>query len=216
MKVEGLGGDVWRRFTIRRLTVSDEKGVWLSAEGLDLRWSYGALVRRRLQVDAASIGKVTVLRRPTLSAKGPPSAGLPLTINVGQVRFQLETLPAFSQRYGLYDVRGKLRLERGDRGQSGEVRISSLTHLGDYLDLGFDVSRARPLKILADGQEARGGALGGALGLPADQTFAVTARAIGTPTGGRLDVRLTSGRRIPLDAHGGWTAATKAFQCLSL
>jgi translocation and assembly module TamB len=207
LKVEGLGGDVWRHFTIRRLTVSDEKGVWLRAEGLDLRWSYGALVRRRLQVDAASVGKVTVLRRPTLAAKGPPSAGLPLTINVRQTQFRLETLPAFSQRYGLYDVQGKLRLERGDRGQSGAVRISSLTHLGDYLDVAFDVGRSRPLRIRADGQEARGGALGGALGLPADQTFALTARATGTAAGGRLDVRLSSGRRIPLDAHGSWTAA---------
>ena len=206
LKVEGLGGDVWRHFTIRRLTVSDEKGVWLRAEGLDLRWSYGALVRRRLQIDSASAAKVTVIRRPTLSPKGPPSAGLPLTVNVRQARLRLETLPAFSQRYGLYEVSGRVRLERGDRGRSGAVKISSLTHLGDYLDLGFDVGRARPLRIRADGQEARGGALGGALGLPADQTFALSARATGTAGGGRLDVRLTSGRRVPLDAHGSWTA----------
>ena len=40
LRIEGLGGDVWRDFTVRRLTISDERGVWLQADGLSLRWDY--------------------------------------------------------------------------------------------------------------------------------------------------------------------------------
>ena len=34
LRVEGLSGDVWRDFRIRRLTLRDEKGVWLEANNI--------------------------------------------------------------------------------------------------------------------------------------------------------------------------------------
>ena len=207
LKVEGLEGDVWRHFTIRRLTISDEKGVWLEGQNLDLRWRFAELLRRRLAVDAVTAQRVRILRRPTLSPKGPPSKGLPITFDIRSMAFPVETLPAFSTRAGLFDVSGALSLERNDRGQKGAVTAKSLTHAGDFLAVQFDVGRTRPLLVIADGLEARGGALAGALGLPADRTFAIAAKAVGSGRGGRLDVRLVSGTSTPLDAHGGWTPA---------
>jgi hypothetical protein len=34
LKIEGLTGDIWSAFGVRRLTISDEKGVWLDAADL--------------------------------------------------------------------------------------------------------------------------------------------------------------------------------------
>ena len=34
LKIEGLTGDIWNAFGVRRLTISDEKGVWLEAADL--------------------------------------------------------------------------------------------------------------------------------------------------------------------------------------
>ncbi len=206
LKVEGVGGDIWSHFTVRRLTIIDEKGVWLEANKLDVRWSYALLVTRRLKVDAVTAESVRVLRRPTLREKGPPSRGLPITFDIRSMRFRLETLPAFSTRRGLFDVAGTLRLERGDLGQSGAVTAVSLLHQGDRLNLEFGLGRARPLKIVADAVEAKGGALAGALGLRADQPLMIIARAAGTGASGRLDLEIRSGATRPAWAHGGWTA----------
>ena len=43
LKIEGVGGDIWRDFTVRRLTVIDEKGVWLDAQDLRVQWRYAEL-----------------------------------------------------------------------------------------------------------------------------------------------------------------------------
>ena len=207
LKIEGLGGDIWRDFTIRRLTISDEKGVWFEANRVRLHWSYAELVFRRLRIDDATAETVRVLRRPSLAPKGPPSNGLPVTFEVRAMKFRLETLPAFSTRRGLFDVAGALSVERGDLGQAAAVTARSLLHPGDLLDLRFDIGRTRPLHVAADATEARGGAIAGALGLAADKPFKVTARADGSSGSGRIDLELTSGASRPAWAHGGWSAA---------
>ena len=208
LKIEGLGGDVWRNFTLRKLTIADEHGVWLEADKVAAAWDYRALVHRRLQVSGLTADQVTVLRRPSLASKGPPSSGLPVSFDIGSMKFRLKTLPAFSQSPGLYDIDGKLRLLRGGRGETGHIHAASLTHLGDFLDVRFDAGAKKPLKIAAQAQEARGGALAGTLGLPADQPFSVDLKADGAPQGqtGRLDLDLYSGGKRPLWAHGGWTS----------
>ena len=208
LKIEGLGGDVLRDFTVRRLTVSDEHGVWLQADAVVIRWDYGALLHRRLQVSSLHAQMVTVIRRPSLAPKGPAARGLPVAFDIKDLGFPLKTLPAFSTRQGLYDVTGKLKLARAGKGEAGEIRAASLTHLGDFLDLRFDLAPVRPLLIVARGMEAKGGALAGALGLDAEQPFRVELDATGTAQGqsGRLDLDVLSGDKRPLWAHGGWTA----------
>ena len=207
LKLEGLSGDVWRNFTVARLTIADERGVWLEADRVAVRWSYGMLLQRRLQIDELNSQGVRVLRRPSLAPKGPPSRGLPVTFDIRKIGLRVETLPAFSTRRGLYDITGKLSLERRDLGQAGEFQAASLLHLGDHLAVQFDIGRTRPLLIIADGVEAKGGGLAGALGLPADLPFSVSAKASGSESAGRLDARVTTGAKVPLDAHGGWTLA---------
>ena len=206
LEIDGLGGDVWRDFTIRRLTVSDQKGVWLEADGLAVRWSYGFLLGRRLQVDAATAQSVRVLRRPALGPSSRGSGAQPVSIDVKSFAFPVETLPAFSTQRGLYAVEGRLSLQRGGRGQTGAVSVKSLLHLGDFLNLNFDLGTKHPLLVDAKALEAKGGALAGALGLPANQPFSIDAHAEGTGPSGRLDLELHSGDRRPAWAHGGWTA----------
>ena len=207
LTVEGLDGDVWRDFTIRRLTVSDARGAWLQADRLRVRWSSSALLTRRLQVDSAIAEHVTVLRRPNLAPAGPSSGGSPVELDLRELRLRLETLPAFSLQRGLFAVTAKLRLQRGDRGARGALKAQSLLHAGDSLNLGFDVEQDRALLVDADAVEGTGGAMAGALGLPTGQPLSIAAHASGSIASGRLDARVTTGRQTPLDAHGAWTPA---------
>ena len=38
LKIEGLSGDVWGSFGVRKLTISDEAGVWLQADKVAVSW----------------------------------------------------------------------------------------------------------------------------------------------------------------------------------
>ncbi|MGZ8363113.1 MAG: translocation/assembly module TamB domain-containing protein, partial [Caulobacteraceae bacterium] len=203
LRVEGLGGDIWRNFTVRKLTIADEKGVWLQADQVAVKWSYLALLQRRLSVDEATAAKVSVFRRPSLTPK-TKSKGLPVSTVIDKATFRLETYPAFSVKRGLFDVAAALQLERNG-GQVGQASAVSLLHTGDRLDVKFDISKLRPLLIDAKAFEAQGGALAGTLGLPAERPFRAVALARGNQNGGSLVLNAWSGAAQPVVAGGNWT-----------
>ncbi len=204
LRIEGLSGDVWRHFTVRRLTISDEKGVWLEARNLDISWRYAELLTRKLHAEAITAQQVTLLRRPTLTPK-QKSSGLPVSFDIDLIKTRLELRPAFSYRRGVYDVTGNLDVQRGGGGQQGKISAASVLHAGDHLNLQFDLGKTRPLLLVADVHEAQGGALAGAAGLPADQPFDVKARADGKESQGRITAVATSGAAKPLEIQGAWT-----------
>ncbi len=203
--IEGLKGDVWRDFTIDRLTVSDAKGVWAQADHVAVRWTWPALLGRRLQVDVLTAQDVRVLRRPVLAPAGPPGGALPIGLDIRRLRLRLETLPAFSIERGLFDVSARLRVRRGGRGETGSILAQSLLHAGDSVSAQFEVDQRKPLLVTIQAQEAQGGAIAGSLGLPADQPFSASAHASGSIQAGRLDAALVTGARTPIWAHGAWT-----------
>ncbi|MET0271362.1 MAG: translocation/assembly module TamB, partial [Phenylobacterium sp.] len=203
LKIEGLAGDVWRDFTIRRLTIRDEKGVWLEANDVHLVWRAGELVRRRFHADKIEARLIKVIRRPTLRPKGKDS-GLPVSFHIDDAHGRLELTPEFSLRRGVYDLNLELDVERRG-GQQGRLRAVSVLHPGDHLNLDFDVSKTKPVLLLADAEEARGGALAGALGLPANQPFSLKVAAGGKLSEGRVSALATSGNTQPLKAMGVWT-----------
>lgn len=203
LRVEGLSGDIWRDFTVRRLTISDEKGVWIEAKNVGLQWSYLQLLRRRFHAERIRAEEVRVLRRPTLTPKGE-SKGLPVSFDIDVIQARIVMEPAFSYRRGVYDLSGRLDVERGDGGQSGRIAARSVLHPGDYLDLQFEMGKTRPLKLIAQAEEARGGALAGSLGLPADRAFALNARADGQMSQGQFSVSTLVGNVRPVEAQGSW------------
>jgi translocation and assembly module TamB len=203
LKVEGLSGDIWRDFRIRKLTIRDEKGVWLEANNVHLTWRHLELFRRRFHADAIEAQNIRVLRRPTLTPKGK-DRGLPVSFQIDKATARLEMLPEFSYRRGVYDLALALDVERRG-GRKANVRARSVLHPGDHLHLDLDMGGAKGLLVRVDALEARGGALAGAIGLPADQPFAMAMRANGKTSQGRFTAVATSGVQRPLDAQGAWS-----------
>ncbi|HEX2562212.1 translocation/assembly module TamB domain-containing protein [Phenylobacterium sp.] len=203
LKLYGLSGDVWRNFSVRRLTISDEKGVWLDARDVQVEWDYSQLFFRRLLADEITAKSVQLVRRPTLepSTKSP---GMPLSVDIDAFSARVELLPAFSYERGVYDLTGEVELGRRNSGQSGRIEADSVLRPGDHLDVRFEFGGRRPLKVAARALEAEGGALAGALGLPTDQPFALQVDANGKMSEGRFSAAATSGTASPLQAHGAW------------
>lgn len=202
LKIEGLSGDIWRDARVRRLTIRDEKGVWLEAQNVHLSWRYLELLRRRFDADLIEADSVRILRRPTLSAKGK-DRGLPVSFHIDQIRTRLTMEPAFSYRRGVYDVCLALDVERKGA-RSGKLDARSLLHAGDRLNVDFALGGKGPLRLVAQAVEARGGALAGAVGLPADRPFRLDVRADGTASQGRFTASATTGADTPLLARGAW------------
>lgn len=203
LKVEGLTGDIFHDLKVARLTISDEGGAWLEADNVHMTWSYLELLRRRFHASRLDVQSLKLLRRPTLTAKGEDT-GLPVSFHLDQAHARVEMAPAFSYERGAYDLALKLAVSRnGD--QRGQARAASLLHPGDYLNLDFDLSDRRPLLFRLDAVEAQGGALAGAMGLPARQPFIVEATASGGLSNGRFDAFANSGSTRVLKALGAWT-----------
>ncbi|ACG77822.1 conserved hypothetical protein [Phenylobacterium zucineum HLK1] len=205
LTLEGLSGDVWRDFRVRRLTIRDEEGVWLEARNLHIQWRYLELLRRRFDADLVEAEQLRLIRRPTLGPKGK-DRGLPVSFHIDRLRTQVVLEPEFSFRRGVYDLDGRLALERRG-GRSGRITALSRLHPGDRLHVDFAFGPMRPLRLTADAVEAQGGALAGALGLAADQPFELTVRASGQASEGQFLALARSGELVPLRARGAWNPA---------
>lgn len=203
LHVEGLSGDLWHDLKIRRLTISDEKGVWLEGRNAELVWHSPRLLARRFLAESLTAERVFIYRRPILSPPTPPKP-IPVSVQIDAARLTVETLPAFSYQKGVFDVAGNLDVERNG-GTRAKVLTKSLLHPGDFANIDFDLGGKKTMALTADASEARGGALAGALGLPADQPFALTARLSGTMQKGQFKVVTTSGSMTPVRATGAWT-----------
>jgi translocation and assembly module TamB len=205
LKIEGVSGDIWRNVQIRRLIIYDEKGTWLEGRNVTMKWRYAELFARRFHADAIAVQNLTLIRRPTLTPK-EKSGSLPVTVLIDSLQARVETLPAFSSTRGLFDLQGRLALQRGG-GTAGRITAQSRLHQGDFADVAFDLGKADTLLVNARAAEARGGALAGAIGLPADQPFTLDAQARGATKAGRFNLLVTSGQSQPAKAEGAWDAA---------
>ena len=209
LHVSGLRGDIWSDFTIERVTVSDPQGVWLDVEQLGVRWRPGDLLLRRFHASVISVGQARIFRRAVLgpAPPPPPSPGkAPLSVMIDTLKLRLETRPAFSGRPGLFDVNANLKINRSG-GLGGAVTARSLLHAGEGMNARFDLGLTRHLLLDAKAREGEGGAIGGTLGLPSDQSFALVARADGDKTEGQFHLRAASGARPVASADGVWSKA---------
>ncbi len=210
LHVEGLDGDIWTDFSVRRLTISDAQGVWFDLDKLRVRWTAWEIVEHKVDADEIDAAKVSVLRQPVLGPNTPPGK-TSLAVHIGKLATRIEMQPAFSYRYGLYDVVAAFDLARSG-GAAGRIQAVSLTHAGDRVDGVFDLGRDKTVKLTLNAHEADGGAVAGALGLAADQPFALTANASGTTSQGRFDADSRSGALTPFTGSGAWTPAGGSAQ----
>ena len=156
-------------------------------------------------------GLVKVLRQPVLVKQPPhPPSKPPVSLILDQATLRLETAPDLSVQRGLWDV-----VVQADAQRSGRLRTTlvakSLLHAGDGLTLALKVGRRdRFPAARRAATESGGGALAGALGLPADQSLNIQATGDGTSAAGRAEMYAISGQTTPLEGVAVWgkTGAT--------
>jgi translocation and assembly module TamB len=192
VKLSGLAGSFPRALTLETLQLSDERGIWLTAEHVAVRWTPSALLARRLQIDSVQAARVRMERLPAKStaAADTPPPSIP-HIDAAQVSIdELELGP-------------QLRLVPASLVLRGAVHLRSLTDMlidvdshriggdGVYaLHLKFDPKRMDATLRL---NEPGGGPLENLLQLPGLGALAVTVNLSGLRTAERLDLAVDAG-----------------------
>jgi translocation and assembly module TamB len=205
VQIEGLRGDIWRDFKLRRLTVADAKGVWLEADDVEVQWRYAELLRRRLHIQALTIQSVKFLRQPAIPpSKTPPAKAPAFSYALDALKARADIAPAVFGAHGLYDLSGSADVQNNG-GTVAKIDVESVLRPGDHLRAQANLGRTSTLLVDADALEVRGGAIAGMLGLAADRPFGLTAHVTGTTRNGKLTLLARSGDQTPLEAHGAWS-----------
>ena len=64
VQLSGLAGSFPAAIDLGQLQLADERGVWLTAEGISLRWSPLALLTRHVKVERLRLARLAIERRP--------------------------------------------------------------------------------------------------------------------------------------------------------
>ncbi|MDB5481053.1 MAG: autotransporter [Caulobacteraceae bacterium] len=204
LRVEGVEGDPWSDFTVARAQIVDSRGVWLDARNLSAHWRPSELWRRRVRLTAVAARNVTVIRAPVMLPSQPPSPA-PVSVRIDKANAQVTLGPGLAGRRGDYLLEGQADIGR-DNTASGRLAASSLTHAGDFLHVGFNITHDA-VGLEAHALEATGGALAGSLGLDPNQPFLLDARVHGSARAGWFTLSTEVGKTSPALASGQWSPA---------
>ncbi|MBV9726983.1 MAG: hypothetical protein JO299_17620, partial [Gammaproteobacteria bacterium] len=191
VRVAGWSGTFPGAIDLEQLQLSDEHGVWLTAQGISLRWSPLALLARHVKVERLHFARLDIERRPVTQPSqkttrtqvphtdiddasidalvlGPELAGVRATLAVG----------GDAHLRSLTDAEANLRAHRSDAP-------------GDYqLALRSDPARMDASLSL---KEHAGGALANLLRLPALGEVSVEAKVSGPRDAARLHLDAAAG-----------------------
>lgn len=180
--ITGFRGALSSRATLERMTIADDKGVWLTVEDAVLDWSRAALLRGRLEVAELTAGTIRLARLPQRRAPITPADAeahpfalpeLPVSVSLGKLRADTVHLgaPVLGEA-AVLSVDSSLTLADG----AGAVRLA-IRRAGrnDRLsvDAGYD-NATRVLRLELDFDEAEGGLVARRLGVPGAPALRLT------------------------------------------
>ncbi len=188
VRVQGLSGVLSSQASIAAITISDDDGAWLRVTDVSLDWRRLALLRGRLEVNALSVGRVEVLRKPLPPPAAPPKLAadpdaapepfslpeLPVAVNVAQLSVGVLDLaePVLGYTAEL-SISGAARLEGGEGSANlSVVRVDG--HASRYaLAAGFtNATQIVALDLAVT--EAEGGLITTLAGIPESPSLELT------------------------------------------
>jgi translocation and assembly module TamB len=190
VSLTGLAGSFPAHLVLARLELSDDRGVWLSADRVTLDWSPWALLARRLQIDTLHAASMDMERLPESSPNSNEPVSIPridaaaVTVDVVKLGPELAGAPASLV------LRGNAHL-RSVQDMTINATARRINGDGDYdLRLRFDPKRMDAALIL---HEPAGGPLENLLQLPGLGALAATLNLSGPRAAERLELSIDAG-----------------------
>ena len=173
--IEGFEGALSSRATIASMTIADDEGIWLRAEGLVFDWSRSALLSGAIEVSEMSAEVIELVRAPLSDADVPePEATpfsfalpeLPVGINIDQIQAgQIILGETLLGQELAFSVDGAVALSGGEG--TASIRADRLDGAqGRFAISGSYSNESRILGLSIDLTEAEGGITADLLDLP--------------------------------------------------
>ncbi len=173
VEINGFRGALSSRATMTSITIADEEGVWLVAEGLVLDWNRAAVLRGDIRIRELGAERISILR-PPIAEPQPPSPEatvfalpeLPLSIDIEEMLIgELRLGPDFLDEEVILRIAGSAELDGGEG--AAEITADRLDGAeGRFL---IDASYSNTTRILGLNlvlSEEPGGIAARVLGLP--------------------------------------------------
>lgn len=209
VRLSGLSGSFPAAIDLGQLQLSDDRGVWLSAERISLRWSPLALLVRHVTVAQLRLARLDVERRPVSAPPRRAGTGTSLP-RIDVERFSIDTLelgPELAAARAVLTVRGTAHLVSLEDAAAGLSAHRSDGAGGDYeLALRFDPARMdASLKLT----EPPGGPLESLLRYPALGALSVVAKLSGERSAEHIELTAQAGE-LHAQAQGSLDLTHKA------
>jgi len=190
-QIAGLGGSFPSAIDLRELRLSDERGLWLTAEGISLRWSPLEMLRWHVLIEQLHVARLDVERAPVSHASSSKSRLHVPSVDLHELSINTLTLgAALAGTPASLSVQGRAHLvSLQDAG--GSLVAHRTDGTGDYqLQLNFDPVHMEAQLAL---EEPASGPLEHLLQLPGLGALSVHASLSGP----------RSAERVELDARAG-------------
>ncbi len=144
VNIYGFSGALSSKATIDKITIADDEGIWLTAEGLVLDWNRAALLTGRIEVSDLSAARIEVTRVPQTEAQAPSTTttpfalpDLPVSVDVSHMAIAELALgaPILGDAIAL-TIDGSAKLAGGD----GTANLSATRIDGDQGTFAIDGS----------------------------------------------------------------------------
>ena len=195
LRLAGLSGSFPAAIDLQQLQLGDEHGVWLTAEGISLRWSPLALLTRHLKVERLHLARVDIERPPVSQPSQSGETSLP-HLDIDQL--SIDTLELGPQLAGM----------RATLSVAGDAHVRSLVDAAASLDAHrSDAPGDYQIRLRADAarvdanvtlKERPGGALANLLQVPALGEVSVAANLNGPRNAALLHLTVSAGELTAL------------------
>lgn len=199
LNIEGFEGDFFTEFKVRKIAINDEKGAWLLGQNLEISWSPIELFLRKIHVEDAKFGHLTIYRKPQIEKSDKK---LNFSIEIDKLIALIETKEELSVKHGLFGAALSLDINRSHNIEASGALISALRQ-NDKAVFAISAIEKKPLKIKINASEAGGGPIAGLLGLP-NQSFSISGNIYASFKEGLLDVYGQVANQNLVKINGSW------------
>lgn len=202
ISVTGLEGAFSSQARIKKITVADEEGIWLTVEDAELDWNRLELLRGRFSVNQLTAGRIAVERAPEPVPQDPglpaPEAtpfalpDLPVAIELGQIKAaRIDLGEALVGTAASLSVEGSLIL--ADGALDTRLEAARLDKPGDHLRLhaGY-ANETQQITLDLTLDEAPGGLISHSLELPGRPDLQLTAKGSGPVSDFTAEIRFAT------------------------
>lgn len=178
LEIDGAEGNVYD-LRLGRLTMADEKGIWLTVEGLRLDWAPTSLLSRTFRVELAGAGRVALERLPETQDEPQEETGpFELPVDVVVDRLDLDRVELgealLNGQTAVLTAEGSARLPRGELGGSAELAVNRIDDQPGSMVLDATYVPDQRLTVDLKAQEPEGGVIAGLLDIPGRPPVEIT------------------------------------------